>query len=107
MSVVNVTWTYDNDQISVQSGDVWINSDIAYIYYTNAEINEGVYVDIITDGGGWKKADIWYLRTTNLANNGSSQENLLEHVNDTGTINITPGNNTSPYERILCPEFSI
>ena len=101
------TWTYNNNQISVQSGDVWINGEIAYIYYTNSEINEGMYVDIITAGGGWKKADIWHLRTyctsVNFAN-----ENQFEKIEDNGRLIISMSNNYRRTEgRILCPEFSI
>lgn len=101
------TWTYNNAETAVASGDVWLNDGIAYIYYTNAEINEGIYVDIVNDGGGWKKADIWHLRTYNLGQN-TAYENLLEKVEDNGNIMTTPGNSYRRTEgRILCPEFSI
>lgn len=101
------TWTYDNDQISVQSGDVWINGEVAYMYYTNAEINEGVYVDIITEGGGWKKADIWHLRTYST-NVNFGKENQFEKIEDNGRLIINMGNSYRVTEgRILCPEFSI
>ena len=101
------TWTYNNDQISVQSGDVWINDGVAYIYYTNAEINEGIYVDIPTNGGGWKKADLWHLRTYNV-NQEYAYENQFEKIEDNGNLLTTPGNRYRNTEgRILCPEFSI
>jgi len=101
------TWTYNNNQISVQSGDVWINNEIAYIYYTNAEINEGIYVDIPTAGGGWKKADIWHLRTYNTSVNFAN-ENQFEKIEDNGRIITSMGNQYRRTEgRILCPEFSI
>ena len=101
------SWILNNNETTVQSGDVWINGTIAYIFYTNAEINEGIYVDIINDIGGWKKADIWHLRTVNLGQN-NPYENLLEKIEDTGTIMTSPGNNYRRTEgRILCPEFSI
>ena len=101
------TWSYNNTQISVQSGDVWINGGTAYMYFTNAEINEGIYVDIITDGGGWKKADIWNLRTYNVDSDYSS-ENQFERVDDTGSLKIAVGSNEDlTAGRLLCPEFSI
>ena len=101
------TWTYDNDQISVQSGDVWISDGIAYIYYTNAEINEGIFIDVPTDGGGWKKADIWHLRTYNVGQ-AYAYENQFEKIEDNGNLMTSPGNRYRNTEgRILCPEFSI
>ena len=97
----------NNEQISVQSGDVWISDEVAYIYYTNAEINEGVYVDIVTGGGGWKKADLWRLRTKNIQQL-YTYENLLEVVEDDGSVTTTPSNKWRVTEgHILCPEFSI
>ena len=113
------TWTYNNDQVAVQSGDVWVlsenynngnysyNAGTAFIYYTNAEINEGVYVNILTDGGGWKKADLWQLRTMNLDQN-NAYENLLDKVEDNGSLTTTQGNRYKPDDpHIICPEFSI
>ena len=103
------TWTYNNNQISVQSGDVWINNNVAYMYFTTAEINNnGIYVDIVNGGGGWKKADLWNIRTYNIGANYSS-EMLFERIEDDGTLNTSP--NTSANDRykprLLCPEFSI
>jgi hypothetical protein len=106
------TWTFrdsnlNNYQIGVESGDVWISSGNAYIYYTNAEINEGMYVDVVTEGGGWKKADMWHLRTYNIDQN-LAYENQFEKVLDNGQILYTPSNKYRLSEgRIICPEFSI
>jgi len=79
------------------------------MYFTTAEINNnGIYVDIVNGGGGWKKADLWNIRTYNIGANYSS-EMLFERIEDDGTLNTSP--NTSANDRykprLLCPEFSI
>ena len=121
------TWIYRHtvdgsvvtDEITVRSGDVWYSTDpnadnnsaaAAYIYYTNAEINEGVYVDIITTNGGWKKAGMWDLRTIYTQDNNAmfAGSNYSYKINETGSI-ISPTNNNVGQNstRILCPEFTI
>lgn len=103
------TWTYNNAQITVQSGDVWVRNGIAYMYYTNDDLdNTGVYVDIVNNGGGWKKADIWHLRTYNV-DSKAINELMFERVEDDGTLNTVPQSTQSErYKpRLLCPEFSI
>lgn len=121
----NDTWIYkrsgEADQIiSVQSGDIWytedanVNSEFsgspnAYIYYTNDEINEGIYVDIVTTNGGWKRAGMWELRTYYINENATAgQPARFEKINETGTL-IKPGNNNAALNStwIICPEFSI
>ena len=100
-------WSYNNTQIRVQSGDVWIKNGVPYMYFTNAEIAEGIYVDEVTAGGGWKKADMWNLRTYSTAAQYGA-ENQFERVEDNGTIDTlissSSGRNVG---RLLCPEFSI
>lgn len=103
------TWTYNNAQITVQSGDVWVRNGIAYMYYTNDDLdNTGVYVDIVNNGGGWKKADLWHLRTYNV-DSKALNELMFERVEDDGTLNTVPQSTQSErYKpRLLCPEFSI
>lgn len=114
-----VDGTVTTDEITVRSGDVWYSSDpnannnsspAAYIYYTNAEINEGVYVDIITTNGGWKKAGMWDLRTIYTQDNNAmfAGSNYSYKINETGSI-IAPTNNNvgQSSTRILCPEFAV
>jgi hypothetical protein len=79
------------------------------MYFTTAEINNnGIYVDIVNGGGGWKKADVWNIRTYNTEVSYSN-ELLFERVEDSGTLNIYPTASTNDkYKpRLLCPEFSI
>ena len=103
----NNTWGYANGQIKLQSGDVWINGGVPYMYFTNAEINEGIYVDLTNNGGGWKKADIWNLRTYDITAQYGA-ENKFERVEDTGDLTLSPGSTSArEYGRLLCPEFSI
>jgi hypothetical protein len=100
-------WTYNNTRIYVQSGDIWIrDNNIAYIYYTNAEINEGVFVDEVSQNGGWKKAELWPLRTYNV-NVNYGNENQFMYVKADGTVQSQPANNDRNIGRILCPEFSV
>ena len=96
-----------------KSGDIWIRdtyngtSNVAFIYFTNAEINEGIYVDVPTDRGGWKKADLWQLRSLNLTLN-TNQENLFERIEDNGQLlamTTAQGRRSEP--RLLCPEFAV
>jgi len=91
----------------VRSGDIWVNGNDAYMYFTNEEIAEGVRINISTTNGGWKKADYWNLRS--MGNGGSySTENALMRVDPTGTV-ILNVSNLSAYAngRLLCPEFTV
>ena len=66
-TISNLTYRAPNGTttpITVQSGDLWVNNnDEAYMYFTNEEIAEGIKITISTTNGGWKKADIWNLRS--------------------------------------------
>jgi hypothetical protein len=79
-----------NQYITVRSGDIWIKpngaSDIAYMYFTNDDIAKGVHVDEVTTNGGWKLADYWDLRSSNL-NSTSVNENIFMTVTPEGILN--------------------
>ena len=96
--------------ISIQSRDVWIKSDdVAYMFFTNDEIDRGIAVDSLAANGqgGWKKANIWQLRTYN-GNATSASENFFARVGDNGTVDGEPSNQGLMNEgRILCPEFTV
>ena len=112
------SWSYNNSTsyITVRTGDVWIypngganGETIAYMYYTNSDIaDQGIYIDRVTAGGGWVRADIWLLRTYNTDSN-SANSYSLEKVGYNGEIFATPSRSNPPTEngRILCPGFSI
>lgn len=79
------------------------------MYFTNDDIDTtGVYVDIVNNGGGWKKADLWHLRTYNV-DSKAINELMFERIEDDGTLNTVPQSTQSErYKpRLLCPEFSI
>ena len=99
-------YIYNNQPISVTSGDIWLRNGIGYVYYTNEEIAEGVYVDIVTTNGGWKKADLWGLRTYDPAS-GFSAESKFEIISDNGTLIPSPANSYRTIGHILFPEFSV
>lgn len=96
--------------ISIQSKDVWIKSDdVAYMFFTNDEIDRGITVDSLAANGqgGWKKANIWQLRTYN-GNATSASENFFARVGDNGAVDGEPSNQALMNEgRILCPEFTV
>ena len=104
------TLSYDSAIVRIQSGDVWIDSsNTAYMYFTNEEIAEGEHIDIVTTNGGWKRADVWNLRTLGNLNgiNGGS-ENYFEQVQYNGDLVLTPSTTTNNTQgRLLCPEFTI
>ena len=78
--------------ITVRSGDVWINSsNEAYMYFTAEEIAQGIKINISTTNGGWKRADIWNLRSLNVS----------------GQATETGGTNSRSEGRLICPEFTI
>ena len=100
-----------NQYITVRSGDIWIKpngaSDIAYMYFTNDDIAKGVHVDEVTTNGGWKLADYWDLRSSNL-NSTSVNENIFMTVTPEGVLNQTiSSNQLRDNGRLLCPEFTI
>jgi len=65
---------------------VWINENSeAYIYFSNAEIAEGARIDIPTTTCGWKKANIWNVRSIATGNSRSS-ENALMRVGANGEL---------------------
>ena len=102
-------WTYNSTSVRVQSGDIWINGDnVAYMYFTAEEIEEGESIDLIAayGTGGWKRADIWQTRTFNVAAH-SGGENFFMKIGYAGEM-ITPTRTSFIAEgRLLCPEFTI
>jgi len=92
-------------------GDVWINSttNIAYMYYSDDTIEDrNIKVDIPSaNGGGWKSAELWNLRTINL-NSTITSENIVIRVKATGDV-VIPGtrNEDRGVGRLLCPEFTV
>lgn len=97
--------------ISITSGDVWLYNNEIYIYYTLNEINNGSYIDIVAaNGGGWRRADAWTLRTITTSSNtnlNAAQECYLCYITNTGYVTINPNTNSRSLPRILCPEFSV
>lgn len=80
------------------------------MYYTNSEIaEEGIYVDRTTTNGGWKKADIWELRTYSSEVIPTMVTYGFEKIGDDGELINAPGRNSpvAGIGRLLCPEFSI
>ena len=94
--------------ITVRSGDVWINSsNEAYMYFTAEEIAQGIKINISTTNGGWKRADIWNLRSLNVSGQATA-ENVFMRVESTGALNTqTGGTNSRSEGRLICPEFTI
>ena len=94
--------------ITVRSGDVWINSsNEAYMYFTAEEIAQGIKINISTTNGGWKRADIWNLRSLNVSGQITA-ENAFMRVESTGALNTqTGGTNSRSEGRLICPEFTI
>ena len=79
------------------------------MFFTNDEIDRGIAVDSLAANGqgGWKKANIWQLRTYN-GNATSASENFFARVGDNGTVDGEPSNQGLMNEgRILCPEFTV
>ena len=96
------------EAINIKAGDVWINNEIAYMYFTTADINAGEHVDVLTTGGGWRIADMWDLRTYGTSSQ-SAAENGFMRIANTGVIDPDAMNSTASatIRRILCPEFTI
>ena len=100
--------------VTIVSGDVWVDNNpqsstynIAFIYFSNADIANGEYVDIKEANGGWRQAVEWALRTFNpLA--GSANEWGFMRVTEKGEINSNPtSSNSRNTPRLLCPEFTV
>ena len=95
----------------IHSGDILIKNGEAYMYFTKDEIDTGITVDEIvntnTYKGGWKRCDMWNLRTYH--NNAmSTNENLFLRILTTGALDDAPSKNSyREYGRLLCPEFTI
>ena len=52
--------------VTISSGDVWVDdNNVAYMYFTNTDIENGEYVDIKETNGGWRQTVEWALRTYN------------------------------------------
>ena len=103
------SWTYNSATINVQSGDVWIDSgNVAYMYFTNDDISNGEKVDAVVTNGGWKRADIWHLRSYHTTGVPQASENLFEKVGYKGELILGPTQSVEIAEgRLLCPEFTV
>ena len=102
--------------ISVASGDVWIvnntsasDSNQAYMFFSNEEIEQGARIDMLASNGsgGWKRSDIWHLRTYNNEA-GSAIENMFLRVLADGSVLTAPTMSSQVADgRLLCPEFTV
>ena len=96
--------------ITIQSGDVWIKSDrTAWMYFSAADIEEGERIDekeAGNNGGGWRAAVDWNLRSYNLQAQSAS-ENLFMRISSTGEIITTPTASSGVGIRLVCPEFTV
>ena len=107
----SVTLRYNNADVTIQSGDIWINTNnnIAFVYCTNDEIEEGANVDLISanNRGGWRSSNYWNFRTYHN-NVAYRTESLFLAVTDTGVVEITNKRSANAHKgRVVCPGFTV
>ena len=98
--------------VTIQSGDVWVKSDdTAWMYFSAADIEAGEKIDVQeagSNGGGWRAAVDWNLRSYANGNNATmASENLFLRVTAAGGVLTAPAAGTNPGARLLCPEFTV
>ena len=94
--------------ITAQPGDVWDNGTQVYIFVSQTDINEGMYVDIVETNGGWKTAVMWDLRTYSEAQTGPVWRYFMKITPYGRILDGTTISNTT-YSSLygIIPEFSV